>query len=132
VKVCSEVAPQIAREHSRDGLGVRRVSLRTRNQDNAPDPWEREQLTRLEAEAASGVRPEETVARTDRELRLLRPIFVAGACLACHGEPADLDPGVRRLLAERYPDDRATGYRSGDLRGAVSVRVSLAGRPPAP
>lgn len=125
VQVCSEVAPQIAREHSRDGLVVRRVSLKTRNPENAPDPWEREQLARMEAETASGARPEETVARTEGELRLLRPIFVVGTCLTCHGEPAGLDPGVRRLLAERYPDDQATGYRSGDFRGAVSVRVSL-------
>ena len=27
------------------------------------------------------------------------------------------------MKAGRYPDDRATGYKPGDLRGAVSVRV---------
>jgi hypothetical protein len=42
-------------------------------------------------------------------------------CLACHGQVSSLDPAVRAVLAERYPADRATGYRAGDLRGAVSV-----------
>lgn len=35
---------------------------------------------------------------------------------------------VTAALRERYPADRATGYRVGDLRGAFSVRVPLAAR----
>jgi hypothetical protein len=33
---------------------------------------------------------------------------------------------VRELLAERYPDDEATGYAVGELRGGISVRLALA------
>jgi hypothetical protein len=29
---------------------------------------------------------------------------------------------------EKYPNDRATGYREGDLRGAVSVKIALPAR----
>ena len=36
-------------------------------------------------------------------------------CVTCHGE--SLAPDVQERLAERYPTDRATGYRVGDLRG---------------
>ena len=57
------------------------------------------------------------------ELRYLRPILVEPACLLCHGAEEELDPEVRRRLAERYPEDRATGFAEGDLRGAFSVRV---------
>jgi hypothetical protein len=32
----------------------------------------------------------------------------------------------RHVIAVRYPDDQATGYALGHLRGAVSVRVALA------
>ena len=36
-------------------------------------------------------------------------------CLACHGEhPAE---AVRERLAALYPEDNASGYREGDLRG---------------
>jgi hypothetical protein len=32
---------------------------------------------------------------------------------------------VDSMLARRYPGDRATGFRDGDLRGAISVRVPI-------
>jgi hypothetical protein len=50
-----------------------------------------------------------------------------GPCLACHGSPKQFDVAVADLLREKYPDDRAVGYKVGDLRGAVSVRVKLVG-----
>jgi hypothetical protein len=42
-------------------------------------------------------------------------------CTPCHGER--LTAAVQDAVRVRYPDDRATGYQPGDLRGAVSVRV---------
>ena len=35
---------------------------------------------------------------------------------------------IKTILAEGYPDDRATGSPAGDVRGAISVRILL--RPP--
>jgi hypothetical protein len=35
---------------------------------------------------------------------------------------------VTAVLKEKYPNDRATGYREGDLRGAVSVKIALPAR----
>jgi len=32
---------------------------------------------------------------------------------------------VQAILAREYPDDRATGFSVGDVRGAVSVRIPL-------
>jgi len=56
----------------------------------------------------------------------MRPIFIAApVCLQCHGEPAKLAPGVAEALKELYPDDQATGYSLGDLRGAISIRIPL-------
>ena len=72
----------------------------------------------------AGTKPQEIVETADGALRLLRPIVVAAPCLTCHGAPANIDPEVRRLLAERYPNDQATGYRTGDFRGAVWVRIA--------
>jgi hypothetical protein len=34
-----------------------------------------------------------------------------------------MDPGVRRVLSERYPEDLATGYEAGDFRGVVRVSI---------
>ena len=128
VKVCSEVAPAIAAAHSGPGMTVRRVTLKTRNPADAPDAYERKQLESLEAAQRAGSLPKEVSDEASgdgrRIFRYLRPIVVGEPCLACHGPRESLDPEVRRILAERYPDDQAFGYGQGDLRGAVSVAIS--------
>ena len=127
IAVCSEVAPAIAARLSRDGLTVRRVGTRVRNPANAPDAFEAAVLARWQQAIGRGVAPQEEDAWVEadgvRTLRVMRPVMTGKLCLACHGQVSGLDPAVRAALAERYPADRATGYREGDLRGAVSVTV---------
>jgi hypothetical protein len=126
VRVCSEVAPAIAGEHSRDGLTIRRVSLKARNPADVPDAWERAKLEELESLHADGRMPKELYEVADgATLRYLRPIVVVQPCLKCHGRPEDMDPEVVEVIRERYPDDQATGYARGDLRGAFTVSVNL-------
>jgi predicted RecA/RadA family phage recombinase len=130
VKVCSEVAPAIAAAHSKDGVQIRRVTAKARNPKSRPDAFEAERLARLEAAHAAGQPLADAVEWVEvggvRSLRLMRPIRVGTTCLTCHGDPATIDPEVKKLLAERYPEDEATGYREGDFRGAVSVIVQAA------
>lgn len=126
-KVCSEVAQTIAAAHSRDGVTVRRVSVRWRNPADRPDDWEAARLAEMEAAVAAGEAPAEVAERQTEEgvevLRYLQPIRVGELCLTCHGDPATFPPDLARLLAERYAADKAVGYRVGDLRGAVAVTV---------
>jgi hypothetical protein len=49
----------------------------------------------------------------------MKAIPTGGLCLACHGET--IDPAVAGKIAELYPEDKATGFREGDLRGAFVV-----------
>lgn len=127
IDVCSRIAPTAAADLSRDGLAIRRTSVRYRNPDNAPDPWERGWLERLGQQIAAGEPPSEVheIDRAAGELRFLRPIVVAPDCLKCHGAESELDPVVRERLGQLYPEDRATGFAAGDLRGVFSVRVEL-------
>lgn len=129
VRVCSEVAQEMASAHSGPGLAVRRVSLRVRNPADRPDAWERAELERLAVVHGHGALPEEVAVvrreEGERRLRYLKPIVVREPCLACHGRREEIAPAVQRVLDERYPDDEATGYAAGDLRGAVSVTVAL-------
>jgi hypothetical protein len=37
----------------------------------------------------------------------------------------NISADVKPILAEKYPEDRATGFLIGDLRGAVSVKIVL-------
>ena len=125
--VCADTAQvlteSVARRH---GVMMHRVSTRWRNPLDAPDAYETavlEAFSRLlEKGELSDTTEHAAVTTADgkRVFRYLRPIRIQRPCLSCHGQ--ELAPGVQAVLSDYYPDDRATGYSEGDLRGAVSVR----------
>ena len=123
INICKDVAPQIASELSRrTGARVMRTSLRYRNPGNAPEDWQLSVLEDFESRAAALENPaplEYFVTGTDGRVRYMSAIRIDGVCLACHGET--LAPPLQERLDAEYPHDRATGYRSGDVRGAFSV-----------
>jgi hypothetical protein len=129
VRVCSEVAPEVAAAHSTDGVVVRRVSLKLRNAANSPDDHEQKVLEQFAAQLARGEALEphvEVVAQAGKKtLRYLRPIKIMEPCLNCHGSREQMEPELLKVLDERYPNDAAFDYREGDLRGAFSVSVEL-------
>lgn len=129
---CSAVALEEARKHEEPGWRVRRVTLKVRNPADTPDRYERRVLREFARLQDAGRLSAETehvtvgVERGHPVLRYLKPITIPGPlCLNCHGPRGDLDAEVRAALRARYPNDRATGYRVGDLRGAISIRVPL-------
>lgn len=86
-----------------------------RHPSNSPDPFE--------AGAIRAIREDKTLTyvedATAGEYRYAQPIFVTEACLKCHGDPADAPAAV----IEKYGDQRAFGYRVGDVRGIISVKL---------
>jgi hypothetical protein len=126
IGVCSSRAQAIAAELSTDsGATVRRTALKLRNTANAPDQIEHLILRQFEQELASGAfeGPLEAAFEINRggqkERRYMRAITTEGVCLTCHG--TNLTPEVSSAIARVYPQDRATGFESGSLRGAFSV-----------
>jgi hypothetical protein len=51
--------------------------------------------------------------------QFLAPLGIQGPCLLCHGPRETLMPKVQTALVKDYPDDQATGYAMGDLRGVI-------------
>jgi len=49
----------------------------------------------------------------------MQAIPTQAMCLACHGE--SLSQELQAVLHERYPEDQATGFKEGDIRGAFSL-----------
>lgn len=133
VKVCSELAPQITGNISREkGWKVTRVGTRVRNPMlGTPDAWEQDVLAKFAERAAKGetfdtMAYAEIVAEPNgKYFRFMKAIPVQDQCLVCHGDKNNLQPEVKALLNERYPHDQATGYKVGDLRGAVSIKRPL-------
>ena len=56
--------------------------------------------------------------------RYMKAIPVVEPCLTCHGDAEEMDPAVIEAIREMYPEDAATGYDVGDLRGLIRVGVS--------
>jgi hypothetical protein len=130
IAICADSAQAWTERHAREGVYVRRVSLRVRNPRNQPDAREALELQRFDSLHRAGATPGEILrsARTadgQQVVEYMRPIIVQERCLACHGDPQAMSLEVRALLDARYPGDQATGYRTGDLRGALSVRVPM-------
>lgn len=130
IEVCHSRAPAIAEAVSLDSdMQLSRVSLRNRSPYNAPNEWQSAVLQAFEARLAAGESAAaltwEEVAETDdgKEFRLMKAIPTGAVCLACHGE--SIAPPVAEKIAELYPEDRATGFREGDIRGAFVVTKAL-------
>ncbi|MFP3874483.1 MAG: DUF3365 domain-containing protein [Thiohalophilus sp.] len=130
IEVCSEKAPDIARQVSeKNDLKIGRTSLKPRNSDNAPDEWEKSVLREFEQRKADGENPgkmeKHAIVEQDgqQHFRYMKAIPTGELCLKCHG--SELDPGVSAKLEKLYPEDRATGYSEGDLRGAFTIIKDL-------
>jgi hypothetical protein len=136
VEVCRDAAPKIAAElSSRSGWSIARTSLKLRNSASAPDAYERATIevfaTRIaQGEDAAKLASAEIVFSKDgktsgfvKSFRFIKAIPTGELCLTCHG--ADVDPELKRKIDALYPNDRATGFKLGDLRGVFTLTKRL-------
>jgi hypothetical protein len=109
------------------GVKVKRVSSRPRNSRIVPDAFEAAALARYERYAKEGSLPTDEIRQEMLDgkpvFRYLKPILTGPTCLPCHGDVKSLREDVRRVLDEKYPDDKAVGYSAGELRGLFSAVV---------
>ena len=127
IAVCADIAPGIADALSAgSGWTVKRVSLSARNASRAvPDSWERKVLLefdrrQVEGEDAADISFGEVVGG---RYRYMQAQGVEPLCLLCHGK--GLADATQDALRQYYPDDQATGYNLGQVRGAISVSRNL-------
>lgn len=122
LSICNTQALAIANQVSvEQGIEVSRISLKNRNPNNAANAWQTKILNDFEARKATGENPSNLsyTAVVGDEFRFMKAIPTGEVCLACHGQT--ISPAVSAKLAELYPQDKATGYNAGDLRGAFVV-----------
>lgn len=128
MSVCAYQAQALADEIAgKEGVKVKRTSLKLRNPANAPDAYEKELLARFSADAREGSLPDESMDERRENgrkvFRYVKPLVVGPLCVACHGRPEEISEEVRKMLESRYPQDAATGYGAGEFRGIVSVVI---------
>lgn len=133
--VCTKLAPDIAGRLSRErGWRVTREGTRVRNPLlGMPDAWEQRVLAEFTERAAkgktfAGMTHHEIVTEPDGQyFRFMKPIMVQSKCLLCHGSSNQIPESIRLMLKQQYPFDQAIGYKTGELRGAVSIKQPLGG-----
>lgn len=130
LQVCKTNAPQIARQVSADqGWTVARTSSKVRNPANTADAWEARILADWadkigKGAPVEGLKVSALVEQNGQTVyRYMQAIPTAQMCLNCHG--SELSGPVKESLQALYPQDQATGFRVGDLRGAFSLQKSL-------
>ncbi len=130
IGVCNTQAMPITAQVSADhGMTLSRVSLKNRNPANAANDWQLAVLEDFEKKKLAGkditkLAWSETVKVGDgQEFRFMKAIPTGEVCLKCHG--TQIAPEVSQVLASLYPEDRATGYKEGDIRGAFVVTKKL-------
>ncbi len=117
IEVCSMRAPEIAAMISNEyGVVLGRTSYRLRNQSNLPPEWAVELVNNQVADPTWLVGPDGRVAG-------LLPIPTKAACGMCHGPREEISEEVAAKIDDYYPDDAATGFVEGDLRGWIWVEA---------
>jgi hypothetical protein len=119
VAVCSQDASALADEIGEDHkLRIGRTSFKLRNQSNQPPAW-------MDEVVAERTNEPVFMRNTDRAglFAAAFPIQIAPPCMVCHGDQNSIAKGVLETIAEHYPDDQATGFGLGDLRGWFWVEI---------
>jgi hypothetical protein len=111
----------IAQHISREGAAAGRTSDRLRNPTNTPRPWAAGLVKAYAGRQARDV--DGFAVDLGERVGVLRPISERSICGNCHGPADRLSAGVRAEIAERYPADRAVGFREGEIRGWFWVEI---------
>ena len=131
VGVCQSAAPTVTEEVNGNAQGwkIGRTALKLRNRDNKPDAFELKVLQQFEKQRAAGADPKQIahkeIVNVDGKpvFRFMKAIPTGQVCLKCHG--AAIKDDVRVQLKDLYPDDQATGFKAGDIRGAFTLSRPL-------
>ena len=115
--VCGAVGKRVKEIMEKDGYKIRHASAKNRNPVNAATPDEISILETFDRNREIKGQWDKAEADGKKFQRYMKPIFVEDACLACHGSK-DKRP---QFIIDKYPEDSAYDFKTGDLRGMVEV-----------
>ena len=120
VQVCQPVGQRARTLAQQNGWTVQQLAKRNRNPAHTLDDEAQAVHDRFaENPSLKRVWHEDAVLNGISGHRFFQRITVEETCLACHGAKADRPNFVK----DGYPDDRAYGFETGDLRGLYAVFV---------
>lgn len=103
---------------TRSGLSFNNVSDQPRNPANRADAYELEAMAWFRAHPKAEERLVEIKGEGGKDFyHYTTPIWIEAYCLKCHGDRGQAPASVARSY------DNAYGYKVGDLRGVMSVKL---------
>ena len=128
---CSLAAsPLTASMASKHGVALRRVTQKARNPADKVNADELSILRQFEAAIPASTNPPPPIVTNfvASTATFFAPIILSKElCLQCHGVSGkDIAPENLAVIQRLYPQDEATGFKLGDLRGAWRVDFPLA------
>ncbi len=111
---------EIATKHN---VSIKRTSHKIRNSNNIATLEEKSILTNyLNSLDNKKVLKPIVKKETDGKIHFYAPILLEKKCLACHGTIGkEVTYKTDSILKVLYPNDKATGFEIGDLRGVVNI-----------
>ena len=127
IKYCNIVASPLIDSLSKAyNVTIRRTSFNARNPQNRPTDSEKEVLIGFANAHKAGEKSDPVIRETDQGEKIYyQPIYIPNAlCLNCHGNPGvSMSQEDYDFIQSLYPEDAATGYQEGDLRGMWVVNL---------
>jgi hypothetical protein len=122
IEFCSQNAYRLTEEVNQklgENISIKRISLKFRNPLNKPTKTEAKILFQLEnTKSAVLTKVADGTYKFYQPLRINKPV-----CLKCHGTVETMPEIARKTIHQFYPQDNATNYQFGDLRGAIVVKI---------
>lgn len=125
LKEASKITQEVNKAYPK-GISVKRVSLKYRNPADKPTADEAEVLQQIQNDVKRHKKVPKMILKklAKNSYKVYKPIFIdKGICLTCHGDAQTRDPEAYKLIKEKYPNDKAVGYKIGDFRGAFVVTI---------
>jgi len=124
---CSAKAEQITKDVNAklpSYAKVRRTSLKLRNPNNKADEIDTKVMNEYVASIKNGTFSPKNikVVEVDGTSRVYKPLIAKKVCLKCHG--SNISEPLSKAIKTAYPQDRAIGYKEGELRGVIVSEIA--------
>jgi hypothetical protein len=106
-----------------ESVEIKRLAKKYRNTLNKTDSVESEIYKTYILDWLSGkpLKPS-IMADENHHPVYYNPIYVGALCLNCHGEVGtNINPDLAATISKLYPDDKATNFKQGQLRGMWAI-----------
>ena len=124
IEICNIDALNITDSISEsESVKIKRLAKKYRNPVNETDSAESELFKSYILEWLGGRQLNPKIIPDDNGHPVYyNPIYVGKLCLNCHGEiGTNIDSKLAKLINELYPEDKATNFKQGQLRGMWSI-----------